>query len=492
MNDQEIMSILPPAPAGVERWIRKKVVQGSYIIYSKKKNEAVCTRCGHKFRADRFDMKHNGSGTCPKCKAEAVYKAEGIGRKNLTEYFRVLLFTHRGKTVYGTLHEIIVDFESFAEPKMWRAPKAIYVFNSQVQEYYRHDYLTGNWGKVKTVKLPCPPRGSFSAESKFERTVVYDKNLEKIFTKTDLKYMWMPEFFIKHNFDAHDLIRYMALGLKYRSVELLIKSGFDNLVEEKLRGWGGYRAVNWRGKSLQKILKLPMGDIRKLPREDLGSRELKAFQMMNGRERNMPWKDIEAIARMIPIEKDRIENTRTVDFMTWVKKTGLKISSWDWCDYVEDCKLLGLDIRKNSVLFPKNFNEVHEKLSRQRKINENEVKDNAIKRIADAFRMDVMNEHLILKIAESQEDLNKESSILSHCVRTYGDRVARGGTLIYFIRVAAEPDMPYYTLEITPDGKFIQCRGKRNCSMTEDVKAFVDEVVKEFNKMIKKKARKAA
>ena len=46
--------------------------------------------------------------------------------------------------------------------------------------------------------------------------------------------------------------------------------------------------------------------------------------------------------------------------------------------------------------------------------------------------------------------------------------------------------------KILADGTFIQCRGEYNCSMTEEVKDFTEKVVKEFKRMIKKKAREAA
>lgn len=107
-------------------------------------------------------------------------------------------------------------------------------------------------------------------------------------------------------------------------------------------------------------------------------------------------------------------------------------------------------------------------------------------------KMDIRRDGFILKIAESQEDLNVESSVLGHCVRTYGNRVAEGKTIIYFIRREENPDEPYYTLEIRPEGKFIQCRGEHNCSMTPEVEAFKDFVVAEFNRRLKQKERKAA
>lgn len=60
------------------------------------------------------------------------------------------------------------------------------------------------------------------------------------------------------------------------------------------------------------------------------------------------------------------------------------------------------------------------------------------------------------------------------------------------IRREEKPDEPYYTLEIKPEGKFIQCRGEHNCNMTPEVEAFKDMVVAEFNRRLKRKERKAA
>lgn len=492
MEMQEMKKILPPAPSGVEKWIRKEVVKNSYIIYSRKRNEAVCTRCGHRFRADRFNMKHNEKGTCPRCKSEGRYKSEGIGRGNLKEYFRILLFTHRGNTVYGTLSEVIVSFSRPGPPRILRDMVAVYIFSKDRQEYYRPVYYYQSWERVKNIILPHPPQGAYGAEGRFSRTVLYEKNLKDVFTKSCLKYLWAPDFFGRCRFNGYDLIRYMALGLRYSSIELLAKAGFERLVMEKVRGYCGSRAVNWKGGTLKEILRLPMGEIRKLPRDTLNFDELRTYRKLNPADRRLPWEFISTIARIQRFEVKRIEDTGTVDFLTWAKATEGKIRTWDWCDYIKDCKLLGLDIRKKNVLFPEDFQKTHEEVSRQIKVAEDELKAAGMKRTAESYRMDISSDMFVLKIAESQKELNCESSVLHHCVRTYGDRVARGETVIYFVRRKDDPDEPFYTLEIDPAGTFIQCRGEHNCSMTEEVKDFADRVVKEFKRMIKKKAREAA
>ena len=47
--------------------------------------------------------------------------------------------------------------------------------------------------------------------------------------------------------------------------------------------------------------------------------------------------------------------------------------------------------------------------------------------------------------------------------------------------------MPYYTLQLSPDFKVVQCRGDHNRDMTEEVKQFVQKWAVFVNKQTKKK-----
>ena len=488
---------LPPAPSGVMDWIIKDVIEKTYIIYNKKKNEAVCTRCGHRFRADRFPMKNNDTGICPKCKSKATYKAEGIGRKKLAEYFRVLVLTHRGNTVYGSLTEITANFENVGKPELSGWMSAIYVFNKNEQSYYKHTpswcWGTDQWEQVKTVKLPHPPSTmNWYATPKFERTEIYPGNLERVFLKSCLKYGWQPDMFRECKFDAYDLISYINLHLKYQSVELLVKAGFECFVAEKVFGSPGSGCVNWRGRSLDKILRLPRRHIKKMRGSYVSFQELSFFQNLTEEEKWLPWEAITKAADAFDsTEAEHIgKYTSVMKWAEWASEQN--VNKHDWMDYIKDCRLQGLDTRKKSILFPNDFATAHRQLSEQVEIQRTELENAAIKKVAELQKMDIKRNGFILKIAESQEDLNVESSVLGHCVRTYGDKVAEGKTIIYFIRREEKPDEPYYTLEIRPEGKFIQCRGEHNCSMTPEVEAFKDLVVAEFRIRLKKKERKAA
>ena len=75
---------------------------------------------------------------------------------------------------------------------------------------------------------------------------------------------------------------------------------------------------------------------------------------------------------------------------------------------------------------------------------------------------------------ESSGDLEAEGKALSHCVRTYAERMAKGETTIVFVRKAEDPGTPFYTMEIK-DGQVVQLRGKHNCAPTPDVMKFEKE-----------------
>lgn len=495
MDINEILKKLPPAPAEVTRWIHKDVVEKTYIIYDKKKDLAVCTRCGHKFRASRFDMKHNEEGECPKCKSRAVYKASGIGRKNLAEYFRVLIFTHRGNTVYGTLTEVTAEFKEMGKPQLLKWLSAVYVFSKEEQAYWKHspEWYWGPecWEKRKEVRLPRPASTmNFYAEPKFERTKLYTENLKNVFEKSCLKYGWIPHLLV--GFGAYDYIRYIDLFLKYQSIELLAKAGFECLVIDKIERLTGSGCVNWRGRSLEKILRLPHRHIKKLRGKEVDFRTLNVFQNLSEKEKDLPWRVVQKVASTFTYYRaeDIKKYVSIVKWATWAADQ--VVHHGDWLDYIKDCEKLGLDTRKNSILFPDDFQNIHARLSEQVEVAENKEKAEKMKAVAGRYSLDIEDERFTVRIACSQAELNLESSKLCHCVKTYGDRVASGRTLIYFIRKKEDPDTPFYTLEIHPDGRFIQCRGKSNCSMTKEVEDFKEKVVAEFNRMIKKMERNAA
>ena len=75
------------------------------------------------------------------------------------------------------------------------------------------------------------------------------------------------------------------------------------------------------------------------------------------------------------------------------------------------------------------------------------------------------------------QDLVYEGNQLNHCVGGYVDRVIKGQTYILFLRRKEAPATPFFTIEISYDGKIEQMHGQSNCNIdsVEGLPEFVDE-----------------
>jgi len=288
-------------------------------------------------------------------------------------------------------------------------------------------------------------------------------------------------------------VTWIALQMKYPALELLRKGGFDRLARDRIDGYNYQGAVNIRGMSIEKAIRLPKKWVTALRKagisKDISSKELRAFQKSTEKDRQFIVENFEAWADLLHAYRAEeyihaIEGVTTLEkyyrYMTAQGKRDVVL----YTDYIRNAKALGWDLRRKRILFPDDLKAAHDEAAELYESQKNSLIDKQIRE--HAVDVDYKNNGLVILCAKSQGDLNKESEVLHHCVRTYGERVASGRTLIYFVRKAEEVRMPYYTLEIDPlTGVVVQCRGSHNCSMTPEVEEFRKGFEKHFQKMIK-------
>ena len=259
-------------------------------------------------------------------------------------------------------------------------------------------------------------------------------------------------------------------------------------------GYSGSRTINWRGKDLRKILRLPRRWIRFLQDHDPALEEIAAFKSLTEAEKKkVTWEEVEAISNLVlGYARDIERYTSVLKFVQYKnRQNGSYNFTYDWLDYIRCCRKLGMDTERKDVLFPKDFKRAHDEAVNAVKVQTDEERELAFRKMVPDISISI-NE-LSITTARSQEELNEESRALNHCVRTYGEKILRGESLIFFIRNNNDLGTPYYTLETDQKGKFIQCRGKNNCSMTEEVKEVVEQFKKDIPKILKKvKERSAA
>ena len=483
-------------PAGLEAYVIAQANE-TYLIYSQKEGSVYCTRCGKTVKTERVaNYSHKHANYCPHCGASGVTLDKRYGRKEITEYGRILWFRKYGRVTFAQLDEYDIDYTG-VKPVVHFWPSAQYRLSKESQEYYKHhpgDCWYGEyWEKKSRVYLPSPATGMFNCfcKPKYLKTETHDSAWDCL--GTDLKYANtdMMRLGFKDELDPYGLISYLDAFLKWQAIELLEKSGFEDIVAAKVKH--SYSKVNLRGNSLRKILRL-------MPAE------IKEYRAAGGRALSLDiYRTVQKMGYHISFRQANYENTWSIeenikniaeytDAQKVLDYLGTQpcARTGDYIDYMKDCKTLGYDMNRKSVLFPEDFDEAHRRASERIKIEADALKQAAFEKSMEKLygKSVFESDGLIIRGAKTATELRDESAALGHCVRTYVDKVCRGDCAILFIRKSEAPEEPYYTLEINKDGKVVQCRGQKNCSMTEEVKAFVE--LWQQSVMKQKKTKEAA
>ena len=494
---REIARQIPPSHPDTERSFRDECIAHKFLIYDGKKNKAVCTNCGYEWdiAPREYSRMHGLKDVCPCCEAELVCVSAGRGRRSYEEQHRLMTFASDGKNLWIVQNDILVSFVEFGAAQIYRSMSEVFKISADEQRHWR--YSEGWWGSVarwdelKTFN-PAPLPHAMYYASKWSQHI-FREGFEEILQNSDCRFLAGED--LEKALGWPSVATWIALQMRYPALELLRKGGYDKLARHRLTGYGNYQnAINIRGTSIEKALRLPKKWTKALRRagisEEITAKELKEFQKADDKLKQAAIDSWDAYTKLIT-------SYRAEEYMLAIRKhTSIEKYLYYmggqrthdptmFVDYIESAYLLGWDLRRKSVLFPPDLKRAHDEATALRDMEKNAEKDKKIR--MHAIDIDYQIHNLIALPAMSQQELNNESSALSHCVKTYGDRVADGKTLIYFVRRASLPDEPYYTLEIDPKkGKVVQCRGLRNCSMTDEVKEFKEGFEKTFMKMMKR------
>jgi hypothetical protein rflaF_05699 len=296
-------------------------------------------------------------------------------------------------------------------------------------------------------------------------------------------------------------MEYLRLFCRHPNAEYLMKTGYDFLIGEEYSGFWGNRLslsvspyINWKSNNLLKML-------------GLNRNEFKALQ---GRESIYPcymmWRNIYTNYRteeLLMIAETFRHEEGTAERLT--KDTGLKLRRLarylsenkvvcrDYSDYIDQCRKLKYDLHDTAISMPHDFTAMHTRLSNVIKYGNSEGLAAIFRQNMESRRiLEYAENGLIIRQPQSYEEIVEEGKILNHCVGGYAERHALGKLTILFLRTTDKPDVPYYTMEVSNDGRIIQVRGLRNCPMTDEVNNFVEEYKQHLSKIFSKKARVSA
>ncbi|MGG0939196.1 PcfJ domain-containing protein [Brevibacillus centrosporus] len=481
-------------------YVRDVVLLKSRYIFTTRERGLQYGYCTHCKTKSRTKLKHNQEAVCTNCQSVCIVKASGVGRKYLTDAAYVVVYEKsvinpkamvaRGLIVRRDYRDDYINVET-----QFRT-EALYLFEMGNSKMYRSaPWRKEGWYKENTV------------QSDFYK-INYRSHCPEHFLKKALK--GTPyEYSTWETYREGDNVKFFALFSRYPCIEYLTKLKMKYFVTAKLYGQKTYGAINWNGKRVDQVLKLEKQRVKEFlgfvdePRAN--PLTLRLYQIACKEKSSLTLGELNTMAdkyddcfeyfkKMLKYATIRQAHGYISRQTAQEKKARRPSSVRDilitWKDYLHDCELLGMDLTDVSVLFPSKLYRAHQNTIEQVKVKEDEELSRKIqlrKEILEKYQFVDMG--FLIRAARDSKELIEEGKALKHCVGNYAERYATGKCDILVIRKMEQPDEPYYTMEIQ-NGKIFQCRGFKNCDMTDEVKRFVDAFRKSRLEKKEKKTKK--
>ena len=486
---KKLFSMYPKLPENLGEYCDNHVFHNSYIFFSKKDKQgrrtARCGVCGHEFE-QRRDVAHGQNGRCPKCGRYSAYKAAWI-KKIWCDEDRICVAARVDGNLllrWVTVHRYF-DWPKFE--KAYRYFDTAYNLHIQTEKgttLYSYQMGAYDWHRNNNGTV-C------EAES-----FVYADNLDDVFGE---KY---------HGVDLRMVIAQSGCNMrfgklitnleKYPEMEYLLKMGLTKLADQVSELVQTERSEKVSVQSVLGIDKQQLSVCRSM------NVSLDELQIMRAYGKWISEDDLEEYRLLkIPgkysgLVGSVLKNMSFEKFLNYFRKQRLLHfpSSTDqnitwYRDYIEMSEVLGVDLSRKSVRYPRDIKEAHDRLMTLLDSEGNEEVDAAFARVADPVVEDLgmysyESKMFCIIVPQTRAEFIAEGQSLNHCVGRfpayYNNHVA-GTKMIFFIRKVTERERPFFTMEV--DMKtfhILQLYGYGDCIAKKHVKRFAEGFVNALRK----------
>jgi|GEM_PF-5152867 hypothetical protein len=486
-----IMEQAAPLPDDIYRYIDDVVMRDhrySYYKRSGNKINAFCTYCHRDYTLTAPVGTLVGKcGVCPLCGSVVQYKAVGAAkdifvRENFSFACRVsdgILVTRYGiQRIFSRKNDNEYYFRKSQQPNIYQETRIFTslsgVSSSWIWEWRSRKFEQGSqWYADRNVFIQCP---------------LYPDNLAEIIAGTHWQYSALDAYArgVKHCDAAAYLSRVQWMPV----LEKMVKVGLFRLVADQVNG--NVTVCSQNRYDLRLSLELNMDEIHLLAEVNASADEYLLYKKYREIGVRLTAEEILRvraldIARYLRDEKILIENATPGKIIGYVEtQYALDTAKehpqyrdanyliFDWRDYLLDCQLLGYDWRGDKrIMFPRDVGEAHIGTSLKVKIAETSKYDEAFGRSAPELEKLYawQDGGYLVRPARNAAELVVEGDTLGHCVARYAERMARGETVILFVRSASAPDMPLATAEVK-DNRVVQIRSFKNHDPDESILKF--------------------
>ena len=495
---------------------------------------AWCSHCKEFVNLDKSH--HRKKTTCPYCGAEGDIIHTWRGYKHLVDKVLMYVYTKSVKSPEDTITARAIYMEyRWGEkdrfetmPLPWDVEPYIVVDSYYVFAYgqwavqvrpVNNRKLSSLWPSDRwTVSKSINDRfgvyadGAYGCNRYITLTMDTD-TIDDAVAGTPFRYVWneiRDTFINAGNMGAY--VKLFATLAKYPfATETLAKLGFPTQqwlyrITEQGQTAGG--VLNWRGKTIKKLFRYNFTKeekawLRHTGPTSLGeSRLFEAWQWLRREGNNQVTlqkiNDYRLGIGALKKAREVIDLNRLVKYLErqQQKHPGYSITLDLYTDYMSYCQRLNMDTTEKSTFMPRDLLEAHDTLIREwREIQElrgeEERRKASLREKRDAksknssykkIRKKILRQYsfeadgMTIYVPKKLEELVAEGIAMHSCVGTYVDRVAKGMTIVVFIRSAQDLKERIGTMEISRDGlSIVQARAKFNKDLPPKAAEFVQK-----------------
>lgn len=488
LTDMYMTEDIPNLTDSQREWIRKETAH--YIFVNKDENgNHICHCDGCDKDVYLGKTKHKSVVKCPSCGKDMEVHHLWRRSRDVSFDWVVVPMTIDGKTIMlryflalrnidGTsineLARMVIDAEDTENNYTFELDDGVWKYT---EKHYFSPNVMGQLNEKRTCRYAK------------EYSPIWESELKKL---DNVKYFDEYKEFIEPNALSYQNVGFIVTqGGLY---EKLCKVGLKDLAKEDFNTYRGYVSrehiiFDNNKTSLLGMLGLNKEQFNWL-KENPSIKYCSTMQLfpdMNAEEIGLI---IETNAGEKDIETIKNYKLSVIHTLRYFKKVGCKAG--EWTHYLSMLETLNYKL-DSMYLYPRDFWKMDASISDEYEkvlyAEEDSERDKIIRKISKALQeTEGIREFfkgangLQIFVPESSNDFRRESRLLHNCIKTYPDRVAKGETLLFFIRRIDNPFAPYAAMEYR-NGRIVQCRFDHNRQATGKVIDFANALAQKLNEL---------
>lgn len=509
---EQVMKTVPGLPKNWIAWVSKYGIMEHYIFYKYQKNgatEGYCTHC--KKHVPIRSPKYNQKGHCNICGQPVTFRSVGKSGRFCTKWYRVYLVQRRKTSGF-----VIRIFQArtwykkagYADCETTCHEEQRRIFSANGKEISNFVYGLFKRREMRWI-LYWKPWYYTCCGIQYKGNV-YPYTLSDL-SRHELKETGLREYALRQK--KIDPGKYLYLWQTYPVLEQIVKAGLFQLVDDILE-YRATDAIKRKGRKPTDFLSVTKKEFRRLRDMNGGAKELKwlQFEKSSGRiikDEEIYWMAKEELEpKDLQFVLDRMSICQVRHYlMKQSEKSGDDISHilQVWKDYLSMAGKLRLDVYDSIIYRASDLQRRHSEAVIQMEEKKKEIRRRELEEKYVGFQEQLiaLKEKYEFSAGEYQivapksiDDILYEGDTLHHCVNktdTYFDRIVSKESYILFLRKKENPEVPFYTLEVEPNGTIRQKRAEfdRQNKDIDEVTSFLRLWQKEIQKRLTQKDRKS-